>query len=256
MNEFDFGVVYYTDENPHYQRMLGASIASLKRFHPEWPIKVFTIPTPKSSLLRNMYRSLTPWKNVKRRQRCGQDMRTIARKTDIVLSSPFKNTLYLDVDTIVMNSLDSIKEWIEQYDLIITSLPWKSYQRTSEWQPETWPYVMAGVFAYNERFRNLYEKMVTRFGGSAGIAKLYNTDQYVLSLLCNLHKDDLRIKYWPDLQIDVVNIPQHLRGEEFRTIDGHCDIRSASLRRFHIFHYNDFKPAYMKQIREFWGYDL
>ncbi len=252
----EFGVVYYTDENPHFQRMLNASIASLKRFHADWPVKVFTIASPANSLLRTAYRMLTPWKREKRQERCGQDMRTVARKTDIVLQSPFRCTLYLDVDTIVTNTLAQLKDWIEQYDLVITPLSWKSYQRTSEWQPERWPYVMAGVFAYNERFRNVYEEMVVRFGGSEGIAKVYNTDQYVMSLLCHVHKDDLRIKYWPDFQIDTVNLNQHLGTSDYPKIDGKCDIRSPMLRRFHIFHYNEFKPAYMKQVRKFWGYDL
>ena len=253
---YDFGVLYYTDENPHFKKMLNASIASLKRFHPDWPVKVFSVPNPKSSFFRKAYRKLTPWKNLKRRDRCGQDIRTIARKTDIVLRSPFKSTLYIDVDTIIMRSLDKVRKWIEEHDLIITPLPWAQYKRTSEWQPDTWPRVMAGVFAYNEQFRHAYEKIVLRFGGSEGVARIYNTDQYVLSLLCHTNKDNLLIKYWPDFQIDTVCIEKHLGTSNYPKIDGRIDIRSPMLNRFRIFHYNEFKPAYMEQIRKFWGYDL
>jgi len=252
----EFGVVYYTDGNPHFQKMLDASVASLRRFHAGWPVKVFTVPTPKLSLLRKVYRMLTPGKNVKRRERCGQDTRTIARKADIVLETPFTHTLYLDVDTIIMQSLDQIRQWVSHYDLIITPLPWAEYKRVAEWQPDTWPRVMAGVFAYNERFRLAYERMVVKFGGSEGIARIYNTDQYVLSLLCRLSKDELMIKYWPDFQIDTVCIDKHLGTSDYPKIDGKIDIRSPLLKRFRIFHYNEYKTAYMQQIRTYWGYNL
>jgi hypothetical protein len=256
MNECEFGVVYYTDENPHFQRMLNASIASLKRFHPDWPVQVFTVPTPRSSLVHKAYRRLTPWKNGKRRNRCGQNCRVNARKIDILYQTPFKHTFYLDVDTIVMSPLNELLEWAPSYDVVVAPLPWKMYERTGTWQPERWPCIMSGVFVYNHRFLQLLGDLVTQFGGVDAVAKLHNTDQRVISLLCHLHEDDLKIKKWPAFQVDTVNIDRHLGTSDYPKINGTCDIRCPLLQRFRIFHYNEFKPDYMKQIREFWNYDL
>ncbi len=256
MNESDFGVVYYTDENPQFKRMLSASIASLKRFHPDWPVKVFTIDTPKSSIVRKAYRKLTPWKNIKRRERCGQDCRVNARKIDILDQTPFKHTFFLDVDTIVMSPMNELLEWITAYDAVIAPLPWAIYKRTDTWQPERWPFIMSGVFVYNDKFKELLRNLVRDFGGVEAIAKLHNTDQRVISLLCYLHERDLKIKYWPEFQIDTVSLDRHLGISSYPKIDGKIDIRSPLLERFRIFHYNEFKPAYMEQIRKFWGYDL
>jgi hypothetical protein len=255
-NDPDYGVVYYTDENPLFKKMLGASIASLRRFHPDWPVKVFTIPTPECSLVRKIYRKLTPWKNVKRYERCGQDSRVNARKIDILFQTPFKYTFFLDVDTIVMSPMNELSEWIKNYDAIIAPLSWKMYERTASWQPQRWPYIMSGVFTYNNKFSKLLHDLVIRFGGTKAIAKLHNTDQRVISLLCHSNENVLKIKYWPDFQIDTANLEQHLGTSNYPKIDGKIDIRSLMLRRFRIFHYNEFKPAYMEQIRKFWRYDL
>lgn len=247
----EFGVLYFVDENPAFRKMLNMSVRSLKRFHPDWPIKVVEIPSYHVPFWKKVYRSISYWKQAKRYNRACQDLRVIAAKAEVLLQTPFTHTLYLDVDTIVMKPLHKFRVQAMECDVIVTPLPWKTYFRMAKWQPKAWPYVMAGVLFYSKHFRETYQNYVNQFGSS--ISKMPSQEQYVLSLACHMEIQNLNIVKDPTLQIDVLNLPQHLGTSNYPRLDGCVDLSWKGLSRFHIFHYNEYKPQYMGQIMEVWG---
>lgn len=251
INGKSFGVLYFVDENPMFQEMLAISVNSLKKFHPDWPIEVVQIPSLPISVARRIYRSVSVWKNKKRRARANQDFRLIAKKADIMLASPFDITLYLDVDTVITKDLLALAKRACEVDVVVTQLPWKRYQGTQDWQPESFPYSMAGVAFYNRRFIENYRNYVNRVGPE--VAKLPTGDQFIFSLALYCENENLDVVYEPTLQLDVLNAAQHLSNESFSQLDGGLDIRAECLNRFHVFHYNDDKPFYMKQIAKYWN---
>ena len=247
----EFGVLYFCDDNPAFQRMAAMSVESLRRFHPDWPVELVRVPSTRIPLWKKTYRLASFWKRQRRHARAGQDKRIIANKAEIMLATPFRLTLYLDVDTIVMRPLDRLLELARSSDVVVTRLPWKRYRRVADWQPESWPFVMAGVMFHSRRFNALYRGYIERFGSR--IIELPTSDQIVVSLACHMEADNLKISYEPDLQIDVLNLAQHLGTDEYPRVGEYIDLRHGGLRRFHIFHYNEYKPQYMQQIRDVWG---
>jgi hypothetical protein len=249
-----FGVLYLVDENPDFRKMLKISIQSLKKFHPDWPIKVIKVPSYHIPFWKKLYRILSFWKRGKRRNRAGQDVRIIAQKANAMLQSPFKRTLYLDVDTIVMKPLEKFRNLAMEYDVIITPLPWKRYNRMEKWQPETWPYMMAGILFYSEQFKEIYSGYVKRFERT--IRKLPSQEQFILSLTCSIEARRLKILMEPKFQIDVLNLSQHLGTNNYPTIGDCVDLKWTGLKSFYVFHYNEYKPQYLKQIKEVWHFPL
>ena len=247
----DFGVLYLADDNPAYRRMLDISIQSLRRFHPDWPVHVVDVPSPPVGMARRTYRLISFWKAAKRRARAGQDVRVIADKMDAMLGSPYQQTLYLDVDTVVMRPLDGLRHRASRGDVLATPLPWKTYARLEPWQPESWPYMMAGVLFFGERFKHVYSGYRGRCDGP--LSSLPTQDQFVFSLACHNERGSLTITEAPSLQVDVLNVDQHLGVAVKRDRNGCIDIRETGLKGFHVFHYNDQKPEYMKQIEAVWG---
>ncbi len=253
-NNRDFGVLYFVDNNPLFRQMMAASIQSLRRFHPDWPIKVIECPPFRISLWKKAYRTLSFWRNKKRLDRGNWDVRVIAAKADAMLNSPFRHTLYLDSDTIIMRSLDTLREKAMQADVLVTPLPWKRYKRSEGWQPKTFPYLMAGLNFYNHRFVTVYREYVSRFDRAT--VKLPTMDQFIFSLACEMESSRLNIIHEPTMQIDVINAAEHL-GTHWYPRRGECmDLEWDGLSRFHIFHYNEFKHQYMRQIKEVWGWPV
>lgn len=250
----DFGVLYFVDENPQFRKMLQMSIQSLKRFHPHWPIEVVEVPSFHVPMWKKLYRTVSFWKWDKRRDRAGQDIRVIAAKADVMLKTPFRRTLYLDVDTIVMKPLNAFHERALESDVVITPLPWKTYYGVEPWQPETWPYVMAGILFYSDHFSKVYRTYIEKF--DSNIVKLLSQEQFVLSLTCHMEAERLNIVYDTYLQIDALNLAQHLGTENYPRSGDCIDLSWEGLSKFHIFHYNEYKPQYMKHIKEVWGYPL
>src|SRR5438067_13488813 len=78
----------------YYQR----SVASLRKFHPDWPVHVHECPTDSNLLI----------------------------KANMFDFSPFEQTLYLDVDTYVLGALDYGFEKAAQFALAccICENPW------------------------------------------------------------------------------------------------------------------------------------
>lgn len=251
MHSTDFGVLYLVDDNPAYRRMLDVSIQSLKRFHPDWPIHVVEVPSPPVGIARHIYRKFSFWKMAKRRARAGQDVRVIGDKIATMLGSPFQSTLYLDVDTVVMRPLTEMHARASQSDVLVTPLPWKHYSRVEAWQPASWPYMMAGVIFFGERFKNIYRQYQLRLNHS--LSRLPTQDQFVFSLACHNERGRMTVAEAPRFQVDVLNVDHHLGNTVKRNRDGCIDIREERLQEFHVFHYNDHKPSYLKQIEAVWG---
>ena len=243
----EFGILYFCDQNPTYQRMLQMSLASLKRFHPDWPVEIVQVASPPTPLWKKLYRLGSFWRWTKRRARAGQDVRVIAAKANIMLNSPFQHTLYLDVDSYVMRPLGNIRDMLMSADVVITPLPWKSYIRNADWQPERWPYMMAGIMGFNKHFVKVYSEYVSYFDDS--IEKLPSQEQYIVSLCCEMEAQNLKIMKSPHLQIDALNIEQHLGVNHFPMVNGCINLLWNGIKDFYIFHYNEHKPQYMQQIQ-------
>jgi len=247
-------VVYFVDDNPQYRKMLKMSIQSLQRFHPDWSIKVikcrsYSVPTWKKA-----YRLLSFWKRNERYNRANQDFRIIVEKTNAWMKTPFEHTLFLDVDTIVMKSLNEMKKKANDADVMMVPLKWKNYKGVESWHPKTFPYLMSGVVFYKTAFLEKYEKYAVRMASI--IRNLPTGDQYIFSLTCELEASDLAIIHEPLLQVDVINLDQEFGISDFPRVGECLDLRWKGLSRFHVFHYNEYKPQYMKQIKEVWGYPL
>jgi hypothetical protein len=227
--------------------MAEMSIATLKKWHPDWPVEVVQIQSLSTPLWKKVYRAGSFWKWQKRRNRAGQDIRIIAQKAEIMLNSPFEQTLYLDADTIVLRPLYEIRDIMIDSDVVITPLPWKNYTRNADWQPESWPYMMAGVIGFNKTFVNIYSQYVDRFGDT--ISKLPSQEQYIVSLCCEMESDNLNIRKIKNLQIDVLNLKGHLRTEDYPKFGNGIDLSWTGLNDFYIFHYNEHKNSYIEQIK-------
>jgi len=247
-----FGVLYFTDDNPHFHRMLRMSLASLRKFHPDWPVHIVTVPSVPVPAWKHLYRALSFWKWSARRRRLGQNIRIIARKTQALQESPFDLTLYLDADTILLRPLDAWREAASRHNILITGLPWKHFTREHPWQPATWPYVMAGIFFYDRTFRTVFDRYMRQYGDI--VPQLPLTDLNLLSMICQEEAAALSICYDQHLQLDHCNLTQLLGTDSWPRLGPCLDIRCPQLADFGLFHYNDFKPQYLAQIASVWGY--
>lgn len=244
----DFGILYFYDENPAYKQMADMSIATLRKWHPDWPVEVVRIPSSQTPWWKKAYRTASFWRWHRRRIRAGQDTRVIAQKANIMLNSPFEHTLYLDADTIVLRPLDEIRDMVVSSDVVITPLPWKTYSRNADWQPETWPYMMAGVMGFSNDFTKTYARYVSRFGDA--ISKLPSQEQFIVSLCCEMESQNLDIRKQTNLQIDVINLKDHLKTDCYPRYGEAIDLRWDKVKDFYIFHYNHDKPSYIEQIKK------
>ncbi|MEM7200474.1 MAG: hypothetical protein AAF628_09435 [Planctomycetota bacterium] len=251
MTGTEFGVMYFADANRRYREMLDVSIASLRRQHPDWSVRVETIPSFGVSPLRALYRAVSFWKRARRFDRAGQDRRVIAAKTDAWHRTPFDWTLFLDADTFVLRSLAEHAANPGDADVITCRLGNSKYRGVEPWHPAEFPYLMSGVVFFGPRFLRRYREVAGRM--ATPVARLPTGDQYVFSLTCALFAEELRVVEDPKLQIDVINMEHHL-GTADLPMRGPCiDLREPRLREFGVFHYNEYKPQYLAQIREVWG---
>lgn len=250
----DFGVLYFVDENPEFHKMLKMSIQSLKRFHPDWPIHVMECDSYRIPFRRKVYRAFSFWKRKARYDRAGQDSRVFVDKAWAWIDTPFEHTLFLDVDTIIMRPLEDLRAAAAKSDVMIMPLDWKQYEGIESWHPKKFPYLMVGVMFYNRVFLEVYRSYLERM--SEILPKIAMPDQYLVSLICYKEASNLKLAYNHSLQVDVINMDQELGTGDYPRIGGCLDLRWEGLSNFHIFHYNEYKPQYMKQIKEVWGYPL
>lgn len=136
------GVLYIKWGTAH-DHLLQRSIESLKKLHPELPVHVHELP-PESTLLDK------------------------AKMFDV---SPFEETLYLDVDTLVMGKLDFGFEQAKRFGISCTicECPWaKRYQGLRPFR-EDMPEYNTGVIFFSlksEAFFQRWEKMNRRVDSS------------------------------------------------------------------------------------------
>jgi hypothetical protein len=108
----DRGVIYTMWGNDNrYERALERSRRSLAAVHPELPVEVFRITTTSDSV----------W--------------GLAEKSHMFANSPFRETLYLDIDTVVLGKLDFGFEKAQSFGLAccINECPWaRRYAGLSE----------------------------------------------------------------------------------------------------------------------------
>ena len=250
-NDEPFGVLHFVDQNPDYQRMLHISIQSLRRFHPDWPVHVIQCQSPNVSLIRRCYRSISPWKRHLRFNRAGQDSRVFVEKTRAWPETPFESALFLDVDTVVLRPMDKVRALIEQHDVVIMPLDWKTYGAATPCHPDTIPYLMVGAIGYSRAFLRIYASYLEQLMPLLpGIAM---PDQYLVSLLCLKEAECLDIHHHRSLQLDVVNMDREVGDACVPRPDGFLDLSWNRLLDFYVFHYNEYKPQYMRLIGRVWG---
>ncbi len=241
------GILYFIDSNPLFREMMELSVRSLRRFHPDIPITVLEVPKFPVPAWKKLYRKLSYWKYDARRRRANQDARVIAAKADAMLDSPYDVTLYLDADTYIQRPLDDVISKALECDVLATQFPWKTYSRIEDWQPESWPFVMAGLNFYSKRFCEAYRPYIDRLRDQ--LATLPTMEQFTFSLCCHEHADDLNIVYDQRFQLDHLNLKYLLERESWPTVGNCIDLTWDGIREFDIFHYNDLKPGYMEQVR-------
>jgi hypothetical protein len=242
-----FGVLYFLDDNPRFREMQQISAASLRRFHPDWPVHVVTQSSAPVSPLRALYRRLSFWKRAERTRRAHQDHRTVCAKTAVYAQSPFAQTLYIDADTVVLRPLDDLRQQIATCDVIAAPSPGKHYQALAPWQPAEFPLLNAGVFLYSRRFVDVFEGYVARTRHTLGRR---HDDQFVFSLTCALERAALRIQRDPELQLDTMNLDAALGRSDYPRDGDTVDLAWEGLRRFRILHYNGaHKDAYLRKLR-------
>lgn len=98
-----WGVLYVVwGEEKRYGPVLDRSIASLKRHHPELPVRVMKMDLP------------------------GDPTRPLLAKADMINMTPFDHTLFLDADTVVLGRLDHGFRKAEQFHLAVSicECPW------------------------------------------------------------------------------------------------------------------------------------
>ncbi len=252
----DFGVLYVIDDNPGYEKMLEVSIQSLDDFHPDWPRQVVRIPLPREPFRDRLRRMGPIWKWRQRYNRLGQDKRFYRAKAMAAINSPFENTLFLDVDTVIRKPLDTMRKKALQCDALFTGLPWKHYPPIEADLPREIPYVMSGVFFYNQQYAGLCRPYLERFAHRLHeqVNGVTIGDQFVFSLVCTMESRRLNIQFDPHLQVDVVNARQHLGANDLKMIGKCLDLSWEAIDRFFVFHYNEYKPQYLQQIKKHWGY--
>ena len=150
-----------------------------------------------------------------------------------------------------MRPLDDLRRRAQEADVLVTPMPWKSYAGVEEWQPRSFPYLNSGIVFFSRGFVEKYRPYVERL--ASRIESLPTFDQYIFSLACHLESESLKIILEPSLQIDVINLDQHLDGAEYPLAGGVLDQAYERLREFHVFHYNEDKDRYLREIGRKWG---
>lgn len=244
----EFGVYYMHDENPYYHEMCLVSIESLRQLHPDWNIEIRRTASFKIQWWRRIYRFLTPWKNHLRDNRAGQDTRMFVEKAKLLTQSPFRSTLFLDVDTVVRNSLFQYQLDALNYDLVVCAIPWLKYYGIDDSMPNEWPGVNVGVMFYSEKFSALYADYLKRY--ERKLNQIDMVDQYFVSLICHVHNNELKIKYEPYLQLDVIDAHHHIGDMKYHVSNGLLDLSDNFVKKYAVFHYNEYKKQYLQLWKE------
>ena len=133
MVKADRGILYVT-WGDKVRPALERSIESVRRFHPELPIHVEELPAD------------TP------------PVEGLLRKADMFAFSPFRQTLYLDADTVVLDTLDFGFAKAERFGLAcaICECPWASRYSDESLRGDTVEY-NTGVLFFTEGAESLFD---------------------------------------------------------------------------------------------------
>jgi hypothetical protein len=115
---------------------LQASVASLQKFHPDWPVHIHTLG-PEFEGYRGLLEK--------------------ARMNDF---SPFDETLYLDADTTVMAPLDFGFEQAQRFGLACTicECPWARRYRNIQQRPDTVEYNTGVLFWVRPKTQHFFDE--------------------------------------------------------------------------------------------------
>jgi hypothetical protein len=128
----NWGVLYIVWGDRH-SAVLDRSIASLKRHHPELPVRVFAM------------------------EQATDPTRPLLAKADMINMTPFENTLFLDADTVVLGRLDHGFRKAELFHLALSicECPWaRRYDSVTD---DTVEY-NTGVLFFTQGARPVFQK--------------------------------------------------------------------------------------------------
>ena len=149
----DCGILYIAFGDS-FTREAKMSLASLRRFHPDLPVCFMTDDV---SILDDLDDRFLIKVSI--------EPQHIRAKVDFVSKTPFRNTLYLDSDTVIVRKIDDIFQSLSRFDIAVTHDYARKRTKYSNLVPEyaKIPYafseVNGGVFAYaaNDRTERLFE---------------------------------------------------------------------------------------------------
>jgi hypothetical protein len=145
------GAVYIITQDPRYVDLLLTSAASLRRAMPDLPITVFSQFPVESELFENVVR-------VEPTQDGFYD------KSKLIQDSPYERTLFIDADTVVLDSVSELFTLLDYFDCAATheeylNTDWHGrYQRTDI--PASFPEFNTGILMLkrSDRLRRMIEQ--------------------------------------------------------------------------------------------------
>jgi hypothetical protein len=180
MSEASFGVLYFSVGAAAGRELL-RSARSLHKQMPDIPIAVITDDT--SALPPDLFSHVIPVAASKPFSFCD--------KIEPLSKTPFKQTLFLDTDTVVVEPLYEIQEILDRFDLAFCFAPVR-WSVEIAGVPAAFPEPNSGVLAYNknERVLKLFEEWQSLYD-----ARTHRHDQ--TSLRKALFDSDLRFTVLP-----------------------------------------------------------
>ena len=173
-------------------------------------------------------------------------------KVDFLLQSPYKKTLYLDSDTLVVSDISEIFEILERFDIVATH---DLSRKRSEWAdliaehkqiPYGFPEINGGILGYNKTVaaRDLLRVWIKKFYQLRHLTR--NQDQPALRL--SLWESSARICILP---------PEfNVRSEKIRRkiinrmkIPGNRDLMRARILHFHGCHETTWIKKALRKFR-------
>jgi len=159
-----------------------ASAKSIKHFHPEIPIYLYTDEREVES---NFIDSFSIIENPNRRS-----------KIEYLKHSPFESTLFLDADTRLINPLGDLFDWLKKYDIAMAhAMRRNTFATNQQWTvdiPNSFAQFNSGVILYRKRPKviELFEAWQTAYQNTS-----FRMDQVCLRELC--WKSELSIGVLP-----------------------------------------------------------
>lgn len=131
------GVVYIAT-GPRFVEEAKASVRSLRIYHPEWPVLLFT--DEEGDFCRDGFSDVRRIKNPEH---------SFADKIGPLGASPFERTIFLDTDTHVCAPLDDLFAILDRVDLAAAHAPMRVTWPQPE-IPDAFPEINSGVLAWRK----------------------------------------------------------------------------------------------------------